>query len=317
MKISIIIPAYNVEDYIEGCLLSTINQDLPIDEYEVIVANDGSTDSTYEKIVAIAANRSNFVVINKENEWVSLTRNRCFDVARGEYILFVDSDDTIKENCLGLIYNKMRNNNLDILEFDFRNVDVQGKEIHPKMYHSMKSRPVGAVMSGYDYLAYYYDVIPMVWVRAYSRDFLIKNNLRMINLKHEDENFTPKAIFLAERIEVIKDVIYNYLIRPGSVTASRKRSNYLDTIDTMADVRAFLTNHPKGNPAVTKWINDRVSLVLHTSYYASVRSGLDCQCEIIDHMKSYGIYPFKNRFRYRFIYRLSTPLFVRLIKNKG
>lgn len=100
MKLSIGIPAYNVEKYIVSCLTSVVKQDLSFSDYEIIIVNDGSTDATLVKVIEFAKDYPNFVIISKENEGPGISRNVCIEKAQGEYIWFIDSDDTIKENFL-------------------------------------------------------------------------------------------------------------------------------------------------------------------------------------------------------------------------
>ncbi len=100
MKLSFILPAYNVEDYIDACLDSVTTQDIPTADYEIIVVNDGSTDSTPAHIQRYAERFPNIIIINQENRGQSAARNAGLEKARGEYVWFVDSDDTVCFNCL-------------------------------------------------------------------------------------------------------------------------------------------------------------------------------------------------------------------------
>ena len=111
--ISFILPAYNVDKYIEACVVSIENQDLPMDQYEVIVVNDGSTDSTLEVVQKLALLYSNIRVINQQNQGVSIARNNGFKITRGKYIWFVDPDDTITKNCLGTLVSTMDNSDFE------------------------------------------------------------------------------------------------------------------------------------------------------------------------------------------------------------
>ena len=100
MKISLIVPVYNVEKYIEKCLLSCLKQDIPQSDYEIIVVNDGSPDSSLAIAERIAAAATNIIIVSQKNGGLSAARNTGLKIAKGDYIWFIDSDDTIKENCL-------------------------------------------------------------------------------------------------------------------------------------------------------------------------------------------------------------------------
>ena len=93
--VSVVVPAYNVEKYIEKCVLSLVNQSLESSQYEIICVNDGSTDRTPQILNDLAARFSNIVVVNRENGGLSRARNSGMAVARGKYIGFVDGDDWV------------------------------------------------------------------------------------------------------------------------------------------------------------------------------------------------------------------------------
>lgn len=107
IKISIIVPAYNAEKYLERCLDSLVNQDLPTGEYEVIVINDGSTDRTEAILHEYSGRYSNVHYVTIENRGVSEARNYGCREARGKYFLFVDADDWIQSNVLQYVYDSL------------------------------------------------------------------------------------------------------------------------------------------------------------------------------------------------------------------
>lgn len=117
IKLSLVIPMYNVELYIEKCLNSCINQDLSSNEYEIIIVNDGSKDTSLSRAEAIARKHNNIKIISQENGGLSSARNTGLKNAKGEYIWFIDSDDWIEPNVLKNLYQIASHNNLDILRF--------------------------------------------------------------------------------------------------------------------------------------------------------------------------------------------------------
>ena len=112
-KVSIIVPAYNAENYIEKCILSLTKQTLK--EIEIIVVNDGSIDNTSSILSAIANKDSRIKIINQENKKQGAARNRGLEIAQGEYIIFVDSDDEIELNYCEELYNTAQKYNADIV----------------------------------------------------------------------------------------------------------------------------------------------------------------------------------------------------------
>ena len=112
IKVSVIIPAYNTENQITKCLNSVLNQTLK--EIEIIVIDDGSTDNTLELINNFKLTDSRITVISQENKKQGAARNRGIEIAKGEYIGFVDSDDYIDRDYYVKLYNSAVNNNCDI-----------------------------------------------------------------------------------------------------------------------------------------------------------------------------------------------------------
>ena len=113
--LSFIVPVYNVEEYLEECLDSLVQQDIPYDEYEIICIDDGSTDKSGEILDDYAKKYNNIIVIHKENGGVSSARNCGIDIARGKYIWFVDADDFIRKNCLSAVKSKIEENKYDTI----------------------------------------------------------------------------------------------------------------------------------------------------------------------------------------------------------
>lgn len=123
IDISVLIPAYNVENYIEKCLDSLINQTLSYDKYEIIVVNDGSTDNTEN----ILKKYSNITVINQNNMGISGARNTCLSNANGKYITFVDSDDYVDKSYLEELLKEAEKNNLDFVKCAYNIQKIDGE----------------------------------------------------------------------------------------------------------------------------------------------------------------------------------------------
>jgi len=123
MKLSIIVPVFNVEKFLEKCILSLVNQDIDCHVYEIIAINDGSTDSSSIILENLKQKISNLIIINQENKGLSGARNTGFNAAQGDYIICVDSDDYLLPNTLKHLLYLVKKNNLDILEFAALGVD--------------------------------------------------------------------------------------------------------------------------------------------------------------------------------------------------
>ena len=118
MKLSILIPLYNKEKYVERCLTSLLNQDIPKAEYEIVIVDDGSKDSGPEIVEQYAKTNSNIQLIRQENQGPSAARNKCLDAAKGNYLYFMDADDYLAENVFGRLLSLCDQGNVGVLEFD-------------------------------------------------------------------------------------------------------------------------------------------------------------------------------------------------------
>ncbi len=236
MKLSIIIPVYNVEKYVEKCLRSCAEQDLPSVEYEIIVVNDGTKDNSLDIVERVAKDYSNIKIISQENAGLSAARNKGLSIAKGEYIWFIDSDDWIEKNCLQKIISKCVDNELDILGISAANV------INGKIFRRFINEDT-ATLRGRDVLLSKY---PQVCVpfSIYKRDFLINYNLKFyVGIFHEDSEFTPRAYYLAERVAYINDVCYFVNHTPNSITRTFNPKRAFDTIKVIISLNDFYVNN--------------------------------------------------------------------------
>mgnify|MGYP000597869244 CR=1 FL=1 len=140
VKLSIIIPVYNGEEYIDRCLQSCLRQDIPADSYEIIVVDDGSTDSSNVILSRYAMEHANVVVLTQSNKKQGAARNYGLSKAQGEYIWFVDSDDWIEANCLGRLLALCDDNGIEVLAIDRINTD--GKSFQEKLKNKKIPLPI-------------------------------------------------------------------------------------------------------------------------------------------------------------------------------
>ena len=218
IKVSIIVPMYNVENYIQECIESIINQSLK--EIEIIVVNDGSTDNSIKKLECIKDNR--IKIINKQNGGLSSARNEGLKVANGQYLIFIDSDDfLISDDCLEEMYNNILNNKLDILS---SNAKLYYKD-NNKYIKTNKGLTYteNKVMSIDEFIekSQNCDIAPACFY-MYRTKFLKDNNLLFKEgIYHEDELFTYRSLLRTKKIYVSNDYFYAYRQRDGSITNSK------------------------------------------------------------------------------------------------
>lgn len=205
MKLSIIIPVYNISSYIERCVQSCLNQDLDYADYEIIVVNDGSTDNSLSVIKPFAEKYKNVTIITQNNKGLSGARNTGLTVANGDYIWFVDGDDWIKENCLKELTDYASHFDCDILAFDAFVITDDNKQQTSKIVHSESP-----AMRGLDFLKL--NILEGVWNNFFSRKLLITHKLEFVEgLIHEDAEFNIRAFSFAQNLVYLPGGFYFYI----------------------------------------------------------------------------------------------------------
>ena len=219
MKLSIIVPVYNVADYLQKCLDSLLAQDLPQNEYEIIVVNDGSTDNSGVIAKQYADKFPNITLFNQANQGLSGARNTGIKHAKGEYIQFVDSDDYLEENVLGALVKQVEKDDLDVLRFNYENVNDNNEIINPNKDPKHFVDFSNEVVDGLTFLN------KRLGPACYAVQFIIKKKLLIDNniifksgIYFEDTEWTPRMLLKTNRVASTKTVAYYYLMRDGSIT---------------------------------------------------------------------------------------------------
>lgn len=217
LKLSFILPCYNVERYVADCLDSIYAQDMSEDEFEVICVNDCSTDGTRDVVVKYASKHANLILIDHaENLTVGVARNTGIKAARGEYIWFVDPDDMIKSGSAEVLYGLVKNNDLDVLLFNFETVDEDRSFLNVDNTFADSK-----ISSGQDYVVTYFpnrfSELCIAWRCLFRRTFLMEKKLAFPKMrKAEDVSFLWKVMLVAERMASIGGVFYTYRRNPYS-----------------------------------------------------------------------------------------------------
>lgn len=233
IKLSIIIPVFNVEKYIERCITSCINQNLPENEYEIIVVNDGSPDNSPQIAENIAKNYKNIIIIHRINGGLSAARNTGLKVAKGEYVWFVDSDDWIETNCLKQLTDTLLRENLDALVIN--GIRVINDEFRPNPPRVLTNK----TMSGKEYLNNTLVNCAAV-ITIYKRSILINNELWfMEGIYHEDAEFTPRAYHYIKKISIKNFHFYYNLLNAASITQTINPKKGFDLIKVACSLYNF------------------------------------------------------------------------------
>ena len=265
MKLSIIVPIYNVAPYLRKCVDSLLAQD--ISDYEIILVDDGSTDDSGVIADEISntfrlsplASRLQLRVIHQSNAGLSAARNTGIATAQGEYIMFVDSDDYLQPNVLGTLMEQVGRDNLDVLRFDYQNVrQTEAGEyevFHPNKYpHQVDT--CHEVVDGETYLD------GRMGYACYACQFVINRELTGTftpGIHYEDTEWLPRMMLAAKRINGTPIVVYNYLVRQGSITQAqgnkeKLRKNVNDFLFVIESLSKQMIKHPS-----CQWLRRMIS----------------------------------------------------------
>lgn len=227
MKVSVIVPVYNVEKYIKKCLNSLVNQTL--DEVEIVVVNDGSPDNSQKIIDEYTKKYKNIKSYVKKNGGLSDARNYGIKKATGKYISFVDSDDYIRKDMLEKMYNYAIQKNFDVVVCDSINVYSDGTEILIKSNNNYSD----------DDVKNYIISPPMACTRLFKKSIFDKIEFKK-NIYYEDLEMTPKVINLTKKIGFVSDGLYYYVQRDGSIMKQKvfndKLLNIFDVLKSNKDL---------------------------------------------------------------------------------
>ena len=204
--LSFIVPVYNVEEYLEDCLGSLVKQDIPCSEYEIICVDDGSTDRSGEILDDYAEKYEHITVVHKDNGGVSSARNCGIDIAKGNYIWFVDGDDFIKHNSLSVVKALIKENKYDIIKVQILPYYSDEDAI------SFFTDAITTEMSQRD-------IQTLSWTKIFKKSCITDNKIYF----ETGISYTEDAVFMLQLnsflksgITVKEGVLYFYRQRPGS-----------------------------------------------------------------------------------------------------
>lgn len=262
-KISVIIPCYNVEKYLDKCMGSILSQTLS--DIEVICINDGSTDKSLDLLNIYAASDNRITVINKKNEGVGIARNTGLKLAVGEYVYFVDPDDWISSNdVFKKTYNTSQAENLDMLIFGGYSCRIKDNKISvTRGGYSLKHLPkkyINKIFSYKDVKEDLYKFPSTAWTKLYRREFLINNGILFQTIAvGQDQLPFFHSMITAERISVLNECLYCYRKnRPNSAMTDKKRKSF-SPLYVIKGIEELLIKNGKINEYSTIFINKHLS----------------------------------------------------------
>lgn len=234
-KVSIIVPVKNIERYISKCLDTLVNQTLK--EIEIICVNDGSVDSSIEIVKEYAKEDPRIIIIdNKESRGQAFARNRGLEIAKGEYIGFVDGDDWVEEDMFEKLYNSAIAGDTDITMCANYLYDEFSKAvIKDNAYYNLDcfdSSFDGRVFSHYDTKNILLDINVVLWNKLYKRKFMESIDAKFVeDYIYEDLPFFFYTYLKANKVNLIRDKLYYYRINRQGSTMANDGAKILDRID--------------------------------------------------------------------------------------
>lgn len=264
-SLSILIPVYNVEQYLPECLDSILVRNGF--DGEVICVDDGSTDKSSEILAAYSKHYSNISVIRQENAGASAARNAALRIATGDYVMFVDSDDCLADNAIEILHSMLKSE--DVLYFNIQRFWDRTNEELP-----IVPLPQVSQLNGKTYYERYFnrkEFMPCVcvWGGVYNREFLIRNNLfNKVGGTREDEDFYPRVLYYANSVSAINDVVYYYRLRDGSIMRNYSPKHSTDYISVATGLLDFFEEK--------KWINPTTLKAVYYLYYTMIYYTVEC-----------------------------------------
>ena len=310
MKFSVVIPAYNVEAYLDECIGSVAAQSFG--DWEAIVVDDGSTDNSAALAETWAMKNNRFRILKQTNQGLSAARNAGMHLAQGEYLLFLDGDDWLEPHALQILADAAQDE--DVLCFGGRRFFQDEKR-----YDEADTPEPKTYACGWDY--YQSNALKprrfafvSVVLRTYRREFLQKYQLRFKEgIFHEDNLFTPIVLFCAGKTRTLCKTLYNYRIRSGSTMTTPLPQKLFDKITVANELAMFFAHEDVPKTIVYRYITH----VYQTVFYEPQSKETERQLlRAVDWTGYHRVS--RTKLRHRVLYaalRISPSLF-RIINNR-
>lgn len=252
MRLSIIVPAYKVENYIEKCIRSLEDQDIPKKDYEIIVTNDGSPDKCREVVEKLQKEFDNIILLNQENQGVSMARNNAIAISKGKFLLPIDPDDYVLPNTFNAILEIAETKNLDVLYLGFEIFDIKNNSIWKTNYKNFEAHIYDGVEGYFTHRDY--DVrdpdrsVALLYKKQTLDKFEINYPKDVPYL--EDGLFLAKVFSVSNKVGYDNTTFYQRTTRIGSATNSKlfySKYSVDGFIKAVKDVQSFAVNNKLEN----------------------------------------------------------------------
>lgn len=278
-KASVIVPVYNVEAYLEKCVNSILAQTER--DFELLLVDDGSTDSSGALCDELGAKDSRVRVIHQENKGLGGARNTGIDQAEGDWLLFVDSDDWIEPKTLERALAAGETYGTELVMFSFRSVDEAGNTVQLFREDLPMETPLTISQHKEIYLT-----APCAWNKLYKADLFARTGVRYPpRVWYEDIRTTLKLFPAADKAVFLPDVCYNYLLREGSITKNMNADRNVEILEAFDDILSYFKEQGK----LAEYRDELCYLTLFHAYLtASVRVlNIDRGHELLPRFRSY------------------------------
>lgn len=236
--VSVIVPIYNVEEYLADCLKTIENQSFA--SFEVILVNDGSTDTSVDIAKTYVDKNTGWRLIHKENGGLSSARNAGIAKAKGEYICFVDSDDFIQQDYLQKLYDAASLHRADMVIADYHEVDEAGKDLQQDKGKALYQQGLverDEILNALTYVGGYHfaTAVVVAWNKL-IRTEIMRQHCYTEGVLHEDEFLIMPLLLACDRVVWIEDDIYAYRQRSGSIMQDEKLAfRHLQVLDAFEE----------------------------------------------------------------------------------
>ena len=319
VKISFILPCYNVAPYIGRCLESIELQNMPQSDYEVICVDDCSKDNTVDVIRDFQKQYDNIrLICHKENKTAGGARNTGLEVAQGEYIWFVDPDDCIEEDVLLRLYGLAKNKKADVLIFNYTIIDSNGNTHNTRMLSNHEE-----MLSGQQFFIKYCPKkrmaeVTSVWRCLFKLTFCSTNSLRFPEIKSsQDVVFLWNSFLKAQRLGSVEDIGYVCHKRDDSTTGKRGKYHAINAFSASILYPCSLLKLMETDPIEKQYVLDfqfEAGDSINTDSRRVLKMSLSEQRRFYIEMKKYSrtivsLRPYMNK-KTRNIFNFNLPFFL-------
>lgn len=297
--LSIIVPVYNAEKWLRRCVDSLLDQELPREDYEIILVDDGSKDASPQICDEYAAAYSGLVrVIHQPNGGVSMARNAGLDAAVGEYVMFVDADDYIDPNCLHRIVTHAHSNNAEVLFYKHKVITEQSERINNSVPTDIT---VKDFCTGEYYMLNNGDT-GSIWRSLYSRDVIESIKLRFYpNITHQDVLFNFQILPFVGRIAFCDVLVYDYIYEGESLTRTKSEEkikyNIYNDFVVAAEIKNYIgkLSSAKLRDFYEKHANSLLVGLFYLLFMNKQSWGINFCNQCLELCIERGVYPIKGR----------------------